>query len=75
MHRCTCCIHEIVGFLLFSIQTSYHIRHLDLSHNEFGEESGVILGPALGKPVYISDAQIIAACLLDVQLKVRLYRL
>ena len=34
------------------MQTSYHIRHLDLSHNEFGEESGVILGPALGKPVH-----------------------
>ena len=35
------------------IQSSFHIKHLDLSHNEFGEESGEILGPALGNTVYI----------------------
>ena len=30
------------------MQGSYHIQHLDLSHNEFGEKAGEILGPALG---------------------------
>ena len=32
-----------------SIQSSFHIKHLDLSYNEFGEQSGEILGPAIGK--------------------------
>ena len=34
------------------MQSSFHIKHLDLSHNEFGEESGEILGPALGNTIY-----------------------
>lgn len=32
-----------------SIQSSFHIKYLDLSYNEFGEQSGEILGPAIGK--------------------------
>ena len=31
------------------IRGSYHIKFLDLSHNEFGEDAGLILGPAIGK--------------------------
>lgn len=30
------------------LQSSLHIRYLDLSHNEFGEAGGEILGPAVG---------------------------
>ena len=30
-------------------QSSYRITHLDLSHNEFSEVAGVILGAALGE--------------------------
>ena len=37
-----------------SFQTSFHIKYLDLSYNEFGEESGEILGPAIG--IYSSNA-------------------
>ena len=33
------------------IRGSYHIQYLDLSHNEFGEEAGLILGPALGNNI------------------------
>lgn len=33
----------------FLFQSSLHIKHLDLSHNEFGEAAGELLGPALGK--------------------------
>lgn len=33
------------------LRGSYHIKFLDLSHNEFGEEAGIILGPAIG--VYV----------------------
>ena len=29
------------------LRGSYHIKFLDLSHNEFGEEAGIILGPAI----------------------------
>lgn len=32
------------------VQGSYRITHLNLSRNELGEEGGVILGSALGKP-------------------------
>ena len=39
-YTCSTCIHVMQG--------SYHIQHLDLSHNEFGEKAGEILGPALG---------------------------
>ena len=31
------------------LQSSYKVTFLDLSHNEFGEVAGQILGPALGK--------------------------
>jgi len=37
---------EPVGEL---IRGSFHIKYLDLSHNEFGEEGGLVLGPALSK--------------------------
>lgn len=30
------------------LQASYNIKYLDLSHNEFGEAAGEILGPAIG---------------------------
>ena len=32
-----------------SVQSSLHMRHLDLSHNEFGEAAGELLGPAIGE--------------------------
>ena len=31
------------------IRGSYHIKFLDLSHNELGEDAGLTLGPAIGK--------------------------
>ena len=31
------------------MQSSYKVKFLDLSHNEFGAAAGEILGPALGK--------------------------
>ena len=31
------------------MQSSYKVKYLDLSHNEFGEVAGGILGPALGR--------------------------
>ena len=34
-----------------NIQTSYHIKHIDLSHNEFSEAAGQVLGPAIGNNV------------------------
>ncbi len=30
------------------IRNSYHIQLLDISHNDFGEEAGMTLGPAIG---------------------------
>ena len=31
------------------MQFSLHMRYLDLSHNEFGEAAGEVLGPAIGE--------------------------
>ena len=31
------------------LQTSFQISYLDLSHNEFGEAAGILLGEALGE--------------------------
>lgn len=36
------------------LQTSYHLKHIDLSHNKLGELSGVIFGPAIGMWNYFS---------------------
>lgn len=30
------------------MQSSLHLKYLDLSHNQFGERGGEILGPAIG---------------------------
>ncbi len=33
----------------FGLQKSFQISYVDLSHNEFGEEAGELLGAALGE--------------------------
>ncbi len=32
-----------------SVQASLHMKYLDLSHNEFGEAGGELLGSAIGE--------------------------
>lgn len=48
------CIWKIKLLSLSCTQTSLHMRYLDLSHNEFGEVAGEVLGPAIGEGVAIS---------------------
>ena len=45
------------AYCLHGMQGSFRITHLNLSHNHFSEEGGVILGAALGKCVVFSLSQ------------------
>uniref|UniRef100_A0A8C6ZLR6 Uncharacterized protein n=1 Tax=Nothoprocta perdicaria TaxID=30464 RepID=A0A8C6ZLR6_NOTPE len=40
--------------MIFSLQSNYQVKELDLSHNEFSEKGGQLLGQMLGKCTYYS---------------------